>query len=102
VASFEVGRGVLAGTDNSFDAAPRHYSVYGIDGSFRYSVDVPALQSLSVQGPYAYVCRGRGLMRVLDARTGAVLHRYRSSTLPLCATLLYGQSSPGTSGLAPV
>jgi hypothetical protein len=93
VASFEVGRGVLAGTDNPFDAAPRHYSVYGIDGSFRYSVDVPALQSLVVQGSYAYVCRGRGLMRVLDARTGAVLHRYRSSTLPLCATLLYGQSS---------
>jgi hypothetical protein len=102
VASFEVGRGVLAGTDKPFDAEPRHYSVYGTDGSFRYGVDVPALQSLVVQGPYAYVCRGRGLMRVLDAGTGAVLHRYRSSTLPLCATLLYGQSSPGTSSLAPV
>jgi hypothetical protein len=75
VASFEVGRGVLAGTDKPFDAEPRHYSVYGTDGSFRYGVDVPALQSLAVQGPYAYVCRGRGLMRVLDAGTGAVLHR---------------------------
>jgi hypothetical protein len=102
VASFEVGRGVLAGTDKPFDGEPRHYSVYGSDGSFRYGVDVPALQSLVVQGAYAYVCRGRGLRRVLDARTGAVLRRYRSSTLPLCATLLYGQSSAGTSGLAPV
>jgi hypothetical protein len=102
VASFEVGRGVLAGTDKPFDAEPRHYSVYGTDGSFRYGVDVPALQSLAVQGPYAYVCRGRGLMRVLDAGTGAVLHRYRSSTLPLCATLLYGRNSAGTSSLAPV
>jgi hypothetical protein len=102
VASFEVGRGVLAGTDKPFDAEPRHYSVYGTDGALRYGVDVPALQSLLVQGAYAYVCRGRGLMRVLDARTGAVLRRYRSSTLPLCATLLYGQSSAGTSSLAPV
>jgi hypothetical protein len=98
VASVEVGRGVLAGTDDPFGAGPRHYSVYGSDGSFRFSVDVPALQSLAVQGSYAYVCRGRGLMRVLNARTGAVLHRYRSSTLPLCAPLLYGQSSTGTWG----
>ncbi len=102
LAYVEVGRGVLAGADKAFDAEPRHYSVYGMDGSFRYGVDVPALQSLAVQGPYAYVCRGRGLVRVLDGRTGSVVRRYKSATLPLCATLLYGQSSAGTLGLAPV
>jgi len=100
--SFEVGRGVVATNSDPFGVGPRHYPVYGFDGALRYGVDVAAQQSLVVQGAYAYVCRGRGLMRVLDARTGSVLHRYRSSTLPLCATLLYGQSSPGTSALLPV
>src|SRR6266540_939905 len=100
--SFEVGRGVVATNSDPLGVGPRHYSVYGFDGALRYGVDVAAQQSLVVQGAYAYVCRGRGLMRVLDARTGAVLHRYRSSTLPLCATLLYGQSSAGTSALLPV
>jgi hypothetical protein len=42
------------------------------------------------------------LLRVLDVRTGAVLRRYTTSTLPLCATLLYGQSSRGTGFDLPV
>jgi hypothetical protein len=41
-------------------------------------------------------------MRVLDARTGSLLRRYKRATLPICAPLLYGQSSAGTSSLAPV
>jgi hypothetical protein len=102
VASFEVGRGVVVGTANPFEAGARHYAAYGLDGSLRYGVDVPDGQSLVVQGRYGYVCRGRGLLRVLDARTGAVLRRYTSSTLPLCATLLYGRSSRGTGFDLPV
>ena len=102
VASFEVGSGIVVGTGSAFEAGPKHYSAYGVDGSPRYSVDVPDGQSLVVQGRYAYVCRGRGLMRVLDARTGSVLRRYRGTTLPICATLLYGRSSSGTLAVAPV
>jgi len=95
IASFDVGRQVLVGTDNPLGYEPHHYSVYGVDGSPRYGLDVAADQSLVVQGSYAYVCRGRGLMRVLDASTGAMLHRFRDPNLPICTTLLYGQSSDG-------
>jgi hypothetical protein len=93
IASFDVGRSVLAGTDNPLEYEPHHYSVYSLDGKFRYSVDVAAEQSLVVQGKYAYVCRGRGLMRVLDAATGAIVHRFQDPKLPICTTLLYGPNS---------
>jgi hypothetical protein len=96
IASFDVGHGVLAGTDNPLEYAPHHYSVYGLDGKLRYSLNLAAEQSLVVQRTYAYVCRGRGLMRVLDAATGATLHRFRDPQLPICTTLLYGQNSEGT------
>jgi hypothetical protein len=93
IATFQVGAGLLIGTGDAFEEnVAHHYSAYGADGTLRYGVDVPAGQSLVVQGRYAYVCHGRGLLGVLNAATGRVLHRYGGVTLPLCNTLLYGHS----------
>ena len=90
IAFFDVGDGILAGT-GPWQDGPRHYDIYGFDGRFRYGVDVERLQSLSVQGAYAYLCTASGnALRVLDAPTGSTLTAVQRSA---CPTLLYGQSS---------
>jgi len=90
VASFEVGDGVLAGTGPWRDA-PRHYDLYGFDGRFRYGVDVERLQSLNVEGGFAYLCTMNGsALRVLDATSGTTVGALQRSA---CPTLLYGQAS---------
>jgi hypothetical protein len=90
VAWFDVGDGILVGTRPWQDGS-HHYDVYGFDGRLRYGLDVERLQSLSVQGAYAYLCTTAGdMLRVLDAPTGASLTAVRR---PVCPTLLYGQSS---------
>ncbi len=90
IAFFDVGDGIFAGT-GPWQDGPRHYDIYGFDGRFRYGVDVERLQSLSVQGAYAYLCTASGnALRVLDAPTGSTLTAVQRSA---CPTLLYGQSS---------
>ena len=66
------------------------WTVWGLDGKERYRVTLPRGQWLSVQGRYAYVCRSRDLVRILDAATGATARRPRGRS---CVSLLLGSSS---------
>jgi hypothetical protein len=83
--SFAVGDGALVAGNQ----------IFGFDGTLRYRVELAAGQTLSVQGPYGYVCgsaKGQ-LRRVLQLGTGATLRRVTTASAPTCPTLLYGQSS---------
>jgi len=87
------GEGLLYGSVTT--AGHQQYAVYGLDGALRYRLDLEPDTYLSLQGPYAYVCRSAALLRVLDAATGATLRQASSTPLPACASLLYGQTSQG-------
>ena len=86
--SFQAGTGVLVAEPAPTAAPRRRVTAYGLDGSRGYALDLQRNRGVTVAGGYAYVCHGRGLLRVLDAASGARLRAFTREPLPDCPRFL--------------